>query len=63
MLLVAFGDFREFDQDVARRFGINEDDAAAAMPCARFPVEQLYTLTPQLVERCVDIVDLESQME
>ena len=56
-------DLSKLNQDIAGRFRIEEGDAGAAMADTRFLVEQLHALLAQLVERAVDILDLEAKME
>ena len=58
--LVPRRNLRQFDQNVAGRFRIDEGDAAPAMTGAGFLVQQLDALGLQLIERTVDVVDLEA---
>src|SRR6185503_7069077 len=60
---VTRGQLGELDQDVAGGGWIEERDAAATMAGARLLVDQLDALGAQLVQRAVDVLDLEAEVE
>src|SRR5690606_33934695 len=55
--------FGELDEEVAGRDRVDEGDAPAAMADLRLLVEELHALAAQFVQRRVDVLDLEADVE